>query len=113
MLRVCCMMMVLVAMAASHRPCLAPKYEVRGCINSCQAADKPGFFYCCDSKGTHKGTCPKVHLQKYERDVLCDVSQFNYPNHLNCKYDTDCEPWEKCCYLPDNNQLICRTALYN
>nr|ABP88042.1 Pl-crustin 1 [Pacifastacus leniusculus] len=115
-MRVCVMVLALVVVTMARSPpfrplsCPRPKVDIPGCVNTCQAKDKPGFFYCCDSKGLNAGTCPKVHLQPYERNVLCDRTQFNYPNHLNCKDDEDCQVFEKCCYLPDNHQLICRNS---
>ncbi|XP_045597322.1 uncharacterized protein [Procambarus clarkii] len=115
MARACVVVMVVMAIGAvmaAKPPCLSlnPKVDIPRCTNSCQAEDKPGLFFCCDNKGTNAGKCPRVHLQQDEREVLCDKNQLNYPNHLNCKQDSDCHLWEKCCFLPDNNQLICRSS---
>lgn len=119
MVRVCLMMfaaMVAVAAATNNLPCPPRKENVR-CRNFCKdnTSGSVGEYYCCDedsSSNNNLGSCPRTGIQGYERDLMCDRTDPNRPYSLNCKRDSDCHAFEKCCYLP-NNQRICRFAVYD
>ncbi|KAG7154899.1 putative crustin-like antimicrobial peptide 20 [Homarus americanus] len=98
-----------VSQGAGQLPCLADPIQP-DCIAFCPN-NYNGEYFCCDTNGNNPGQCPKYRLTADERSLLCDPTQHNYPYHLNCKSDTDCFAWEKCCYLPENNQRICRSSV--
>ncbi|KAK3889978.1 hypothetical protein Pcinc_006054 [Petrolisthes cinctipes] len=111
------LLVVLVGVVSSQGPPVyppgcprAPPFNPASCVSWCDVPGAFGQYYCCDSRGSNPGRCPNIHLTPDELDLLCDSTQHNFPNHLNCKTDDDCFTIEKCCPAPHNNQYICRFA---